>query len=393
MTPVRIGVAGMGAAGLAFIPALRKNPGFEWAAFAEPHDELRRKSADLHGVRAYASLAGMLDHPGLDAVLIATPTDLHASQVAKAALAGKHVLVEKPMAVGLEDARTMIEAAERAGVTLVVGHSHSHDLPIRRMRELIASGELGRVRMANNWCYSDWMHRPRRAAEFDLAQGGGVTFRQGSHQFDVLRLLCGGRARSVRARTFDWHPERRSLGAHSVWIDFEDGTAATAIYNGYGGFATSELLGDISEWGFQEPPGTRGKRSPPARSAEEELHAKQQRALTAIPSEAPFQPAFGLTLVSCERGDIRQSPRGLLVYIDGERREIELPVDRSPRDLVLEELLGAIRGHAPAIHDGRWGLANLELCVAAMASSESGSEVLLHEQVAADVADRTHLQV
>lgn len=68
-------------------------------------------------------------------------------------------------------------------------------------------------------------------------------------------------------------------------------------------------------------------------------------------------------------------------------------MDRSPRDLALEELLGAIRGHAPAIHDGRWGLAKLELCVAAIASSESGSEVLLHEQVAADVADRTHLQV
>jgi phthalate 4,5-cis-dihydrodiol dehydrogenase len=389
MTPIRIGVAGMGAAGLAFIPAIRKNTGFEWVAFAEPADDVRHRCSELHRVRGHASLTEMLRHPGLDAVLIATPTDLHAAQVLEAAAAGKHVLVEKPMAVGLADARTMTAAAERAGITLLVGHSHSHDLPIRRMRELIASGQLGRVRMANTWCYSDWMHRPRRPAEFDVAQGGGVTFRQGSHQFDVLRLLCGGRARSVRARTFDWHPERRSIGAHSVWIDFEDGAAATAIYNGYGGFASSELTGNISEWGFEETPGARGKRAPAARSPEEELRAKQARALTAIPSEAPFQPTFGLTLVSCERGDIRQSPRGLLVYADGERQEIVLPADRSPRDLVLEELHDAIRGKAAATHDGRWGLANLEICLAAVASSESGSEVLLREQVATQDSDHT----
>ena len=388
MNPLRIGVAGMGAAGIAFVPALRKHPGFDWAAFAEPGDEMRRKCSDLHGVRGYASLTEMLRHPGLDAVLVATPTDLHARQVLEATAAGKHVLVEKPMAVGLQDARVMVEAAERAGVTLMVGHSHSHDLPVRRMRELIASGELGAVRMANTWCYSDWMHRPRRPAEFDVGQGGGVTFRQGSHQFDVLRLLCGGRARSVRARTFDWNPERRSIGAHSVWIDFEDGAAATAIYNGYGGFPISELTGHISEWGFEEMPGTSAKRPPPASSPEEELRAKQARAFTAIPGDAPFQPTFGLTLVSCERGDIRQSPGGLLVYADGQRSEIILPTDRAPRELVLDEFHDAIRGTAPATHDGRWGLANLEICLAAIASSESGREVMLSEQTATNFHDR-----
>ncbi|WKL14403.1 Gfo/Idh/MocA family oxidoreductase [Comamonas testosteroni] len=388
MTPtIRIGVAGLGAAGIAFIPALRKNLGFDWVACADPADEVRHKFSELYGVRAYASLTEMLKHPGLDAVLVATPTDLHAAQVLEAAAAGKHVLVEKPMAVCLEDARTMAQAAESAGIILLVGHSHSHDLPVRRMHELIASGELGRVRMVNTWCYSDWMHRPRRASEFDVAQGGGVTFRQGSHQFDVLRLLCGGRARSVRARTFDWHPERRSIGAHSVWIDFEDGAAATAIYNGYGGLASSELTGHISEWGFEEVPGSHGRRAQTARSPEEELRAKKERALTAIPAQAPFQPTFGLTLVSCERGDIRQSPQGLLVYTEGERREIILPTDRSPRDLVLEELHDAIRGKVPATHDGRWGLANLEICLAAIASSVNGAEVLLHEQVAPHVSD------
>ncbi|HEY4297524.1 MAG TPA: Gfo/Idh/MocA family oxidoreductase, partial [Paraburkholderia sp.] len=71
-------------------------------------------------------------------------------------------LVEKPMAANLADAHAMVAAAEEAGVVLLVGHSHSYDLPIHAMRELIDSGELGRVRMVNTWCFTDWLYRPRR---------------------------------------------------------------------------------------------------------------------------------------------------------------------------------------------------------------------------------------
>ena len=76
--------------------------------------------------------------------------------------------------------------------------------------------------------------------------------------------------------------------------------------------------------------------------------------------------------MSCERGDIRQSPDGLFVYSDKGREEIKLANDRSPRDLVLDEFAAAIAGKARAIHDGRWGLANLEICLAAIESSKSG---------------------
>ena len=275
----------------------------------------------------------------------------------------------------------MVAAAERAGVVLLVGHSHSYDAPIARMRELIDSGELGRVRMVNTWCFSDWMQRPRRADELDSEQGGGVTFRQGAHQFDVIRLLCGGLASSVRAKTFDWNPQRRAIGAHSVFIDFADGPAATAIYNGYGGLSSMDLCFDISEWGFRQPADQRPRRAA-GMSAKQELQAKQARARSAIPAQAPYQPFFGLTVVSCEGGDIRQSPTGLLVHSEAGVREIDVPRGRSPRDLVLAEFHDAIAGRAPALRDGRWGLANLEVCVAAIESSRIGQEVRLHEQVA-----------
>jgi len=384
VTSISLGVAGMGAAGQAFVAPLQGHPGFKWAAVAEPEDAVRRQWERQEGVTGYSSLAEMLAHPGLDAVYIATPTPLHAQQVVQAAQAGKHVLVEKPMAQSLDGARTMVEAAQRAGVVLVVGHSHSHDLPIRRMYEVIESGELGAVGMVNTWCYTDWVHRPRRPEELDPQLGGGVTFRQGAHQFDIVRLLAGGKARTVRARTYNWDPARSTVGAHSAWIEFENGATATVVYNGYGRFSSMELCDGISEWGLRPPPRTQEMHSSPAqaRSPEAELLAKRERAAKAIPATAPHQPFFGLTLVSCERGDIRQSPQGLYVYTGAGMREIVLPVDRSPRQLVLDEFFDALTGRKPALHDGRWGLATLEICVAAMHSSSTGESVQLREQVA-----------
>ena len=117
-----------------------------------------------------------------------------------------------------------------------------------------------------------------------------------------------------------------------------------------------------------------------ALTPEQELEAKRKRAKNAIPASAPHQPHFGLTLVSCERGDIRQSPDGLFVYSENGRETIALPTDRSPRALVLEEFAAAIGG-AETTHSGRWGLANLEVCTAAIESSRSGKEIELVHQV------------
>ena len=239
----------MGAAGWAFLPPIRGNPAFELAAIAEPVAEMRETVAAETGVAVHPDLPSMLRDAKLDAVYIATPTELHPEHVAQVCAAKKHVLTEKPMAIRVEQAQAMVEAAERAGVVLQVGHSHSYDLPIARMREIVVSGALGRVRMIHTWNFTDWMARPRRAAEFDIGQGGGVTYRQGAHQIDILRLIGGGLVKSVRATTFDWDDSRRSIGAHTIFLNFADGAAATAVYNGYGHFSGTELIGGVGEWG------------------------------------------------------------------------------------------------------------------------------------------------
>ena len=114
----------------------------------------------------------------------------------------------------------MIAAARHAGVHLIVGHSHSFDAPILRTRALIASGEYGAVRMITALNYTDFLMRPRRPEELDTAQGGGAVFNQAAHQVDIVRLLGGGRVKSVRAhdrRVGQAAPDRRRLfGAADV---------------------------------------------------------------------------------------------------------------------------------------------------------------------------------
>jgi phthalate 4,5-cis-dihydrodiol dehydrogenase len=376
---IRIGIVGMGAAGWAFVPAIRGNPAFELTSIAEPDTAMRETAAAEIGAAPYPDLPSMLQRSALDAVYVATPTELHPEHVALACAAKKHVLTEKPIAIRVEQAQEMIATAERAGVALQVGHSHSHDLPIAKMRDIIASGRLGRVRMIHTWNFTDWMARPRRAAELDIEQGGGVTYRQGAHQIDILRLIGGGRVKSVRAVTFDWDANRRSIGAHTIFLNFAEGVAATAVYNGYGHFSGAELVGGVGEWGDLSKPRAKPEPAIPL-SPEQELAAKRKRARDAIPVNASHQPHFGLTLVSCERGDIRQSPDGLLVYSDNRREEITLPIDKSPRDLVIAEFADAIAGK-PVTHTGRWGLANLEVCTAAIESSRTGKEIELKYQV------------
>ena len=89
---------------------------------------------------------------------------------------------------------------ERAGVQLVVGHSHSFNAPILETRRIIERGEFGAVRLINAQYYTDFLYRPRRPEELDSTRGGGVVFSQGAHQVDIVRLLAGGLARSVRAQ-------------------------------------------------------------------------------------------------------------------------------------------------------------------------------------------------
>ena len=385
--PLRFAIAGLGSAGSAMIQPALNNPVFTLAAVADRDAALLAQvKRDHPGVATFDTVEAMAASDTVDIVFVATPTHLHTSHVLTAIRNGKHVVTEKPMATSFADAVTMIEAADKAGVVFMVGHSFSYETPIREMRRLVRSGELGPLRMLHNWYYTDWIYRPRIAEEMDSKLGGGVVFRQGSHQFDVLRLIGGGLVRSVRAMTGRWDSARPADGAHTVFLEFEDGVAATAVYSGYDHFRTAELGFALGERGRSVELSDYGAARRELATGGDETSLKSQRryggaARTGLPAPAG-QPFYGLTLVSCERGDIRQSPDGLLIYGPDKKEDRPLAKGLSGRDHILRELLAAIAQGTPPLHDGRWGLANLEVCLAVLQSAQERKEIYLSHQKA-----------
>ena len=388
---LRFAIAGLGAAGCMMIPALEKHPRVEIAAAAdldpEPLDKFRRD----YEVETHLSVAELAKSPNVDAVYIATPTQLHTEHVLTVLEGGKHVIIEKPMALTLDDAEAMITAAQRHGRQLVVGHSHSVETPIQRIRDIVRGGELGELRMIHNWYFTDWLYRPRNAEELNTDLGGGVTFRQGSHQFDIIRMIGGGLVRSVRAMTGAWDESRPTQGGHVAYLEFENGTPATAVYSGYDRFHTSELTFGVGEQGGPADTSVYARSRKALRevgdsAAESALKRSTVRyggARSRATGPTPNPPFYGLTIASCERGDIRQSADGLLVYGEDDRREIPLPTQQNGRDALVAELYAAVVDGTPPAHSGRWGMANLEVCLAVLQSARERREIYLTHQVAA----------
>ena len=202
---------------------------------------------------------------------------------------------------------------------------------------------------------------------------------------DIVRLLGGGLVKSVRAATGAWDETRPTEGAYGAMLSFADGAFASLTYSGYGRFDADELCGWVSEIGGEKDPAAYGAaRKALAANAREEAEAKAARNYGGANYRdavgTPWHEHFGFLVVSCEKGDIRPMPRGVWVYADGERRHEELAKPEVPRGAVLDELCDAVlHGRAP-LHDGAWGLATLEVCLAMLHSAREGREVELRHQ-------------
>ena len=294
------------------------------------------------------------------------------------------------MALTLAECATMINAAEAAGVQLIVGHSHSFDAPYRRARALIESGAYGRVHMITALNYTDFLYRPRRPEELDTARGGGAVFSQAAHQVDIVRLLAGGDVRTVRAMTGAWDAARPTEGAYSALLTFADGAFASLTYSGYAHFDSDEFCGWIGETGQHKDPARYGAAralTGGVMSREDEAALKSGRGYGSVKEIAAAPTGhnhFGLVVVSCERADLRPVPNGVVVYADEAERFEAVAPPTIPRAEVLDELCDAVAGVRSAFHTGQWGKATLEVCLAILASAREGREVALTHQVGVD---------
>ena len=387
---LRLGVAGLGRAFTLMLPTLTAHPRVQLSAAADPRPEARERFAADFSARAYESVEQLCADRDVEAVYVSTPHQHHAAHVAAAAAAGKHVLVEKPLAVTMHEAHAMVEAVRNAGVQMVVGPSHSFDAPIGLARRIVAAGGLGRVRMVTALNYTDYLYRPRRPEELDTAAGGGVVFSQAAHQVDIVRAIAGGLATRVRSATGAWDASRPTEGAYAALLDFDDGAFASLAYSGYGRYDSDELMGWTGELGRSRDPGAYGAARHALAAidgAAAEAMAKSARnyggaGYRAPDGEAPWHEHFGFIVVSCERGDLRPTPRGVEVFGDVGRRFEALAQPAVPRREVIDELCAAVFDGKPPPHDGPWGRATLEVCVAILESARTGGAVALRHQVA-----------
>ena len=201
-------------------------------------------ASEIGAERSYPGWRDLLADPEIDAVYVATPVHLHAEQAVAASEAGKHVLCEKPMALGVEGCDRMIGAARAHGVRLGVAY-YRHFYPlVARLKEIIASGEIGQPSVCQVSAF-EWFDvppdHPRAWFLSRAASGGGPMFDFGCHRIEVLLDLFG-RAEKVSAVLANVAFAQRDVEDTAVAvIRFEKGTCATVAVTHASGEARDTL--------------------------------------------------------------------------------------------------------------------------------------------------------
>ncbi|PRB01549.1 Gfo/Idh/MocA family protein [Microbacterium sp. MYb64] len=296
---MRIGLIGAGAVAPFHITAASVLDGIELTAVCDIDEQAARRATAGTRAAVFTDHRRMLDAGVVDAVIVNTPHALHLPIAEDAASAGAHMLVEKPMATSVADCDRMIAACRTAGVALTVGHIQ-HFLPEKvAAARVIASGELGEVRLIRDNRSTDYRPGSRSAWFFspEIA-GGGALINIGGHCLDRSLWLGGGRAVEMLADTAN------RFGS----LVETDGNMQLRLDNGVG--VTISVISD---------PATRGD---------------------------------SMTIV-CERGVIEVDPhRGTVVHADG-RSRIEHAVDpagiQQAFTAQLADLAAVVAGGAPTV--------------------------------------------
>jgi 1,5-anhydro-D-fructose reductase (1,5-anhydro-D-mannitol-forming) len=187
------GIIGIGkVADIAIAPAIDTDEQSTLAAVCSRSLDRAKTFADKHGAPSYyGDYMEMLNDPTVDVVYIATPNGLHAEQALAALMCGKHALVDKPLALEIDDARAIVGAAADAGVRLGVGFHLRYKATARAARDAIAAGHLGEMFYAEMACgagkglfpYDTWRADP-------ALSGGGTLLHQGVHAVDLVAYLA-----------------------------------------------------------------------------------------------------------------------------------------------------------------------------------------------------------
>ncbi len=223
MERLNIGVIGLGAIGQKHCEALARVERANLVALADISEPVLSKTAEKFGAKAFLDYKELLAMPDLEAVVVATPDEIHTEPCLAAAEAGKHILVEKPIATTIEDAKAIIQAAEKAKIKLMVGFSLRFNLHYMKAKKMVEDGKLGEL-------ISIFSRRLNSITQADRINGRcGVLHFLGIHEFDALRWIIGCEPVSIYTEESTSIPKKYPQDNESFSIiHFENGVRACA---------------------------------------------------------------------------------------------------------------------------------------------------------------------
>jgi predicted dehydrogenase len=272
MNDLNFALVGCGRISRKHVDAISRAPGARLAAVCDLDLARAKAIGDKLGIPSFTDMDEMIAKvPAIDVVNVLTPTGYHAKHAVHLAAYRKHIVVEKPMALKLEDADEMIMACDRAGVRLFVVKQNRYNLPVQRLRKALEAGRFGKLVMGTvrvRWCRrQDYYAQDAWRGTWEL--DGGVLANQASHHVDLLMWMLGP-VESVVAMTATQLVNVETEDTAAVLMRFANGalgiveaTTATRPVDlegslsilgergtvVIGGFAVNEL----STWKFEEP--------------------------------------------------------------------------------------------------------------------------------------------
>jgi predicted dehydrogenase len=233
--PVGCGLIGVGRqADWAHARAIRHSGIARLEAICDADEGLLRRRAGEYGLpaeRCFTRYQDLLDCPAVEAVVIATPNDVHAPAAIAAAAAGKHVLCEKPLGLCLEEAAAMLEAVRRAGVRHMTAFTYRFVPAMRYLRHLVAADRFGPVRALRSRRLMDWPDESLGWRQHRATAGSGDLGDMASHRVDYAQSMLGP-VRRVQGLTRTFVPERRLPGGGVDPADVDDWCAFLAEFAG-----------------------------------------------------------------------------------------------------------------------------------------------------------------
>jgi predicted dehydrogenase len=225
-TKIRFGLIGFGAfAERSVLPAMRSVENVEIVALQKRSLAEAEAKAEANDIRlAFSTADALVSHPDVDAVFIVSANAAHCSATLAAARAGKHVIVEKPMAMNVPEAEQMIEGCKKAGVRLMVGHLTRFSPLLRHVRQTIQSGQLGTITYARaDFVYNGGISR-REWLHDRVVAGGGPVFDIGVHCLDSLRFILDDDVVAVSSVLSPSPTDSRTEESAMIGLKFSRGT-------------------------------------------------------------------------------------------------------------------------------------------------------------------------